>query len=69
MEHLMSQETSEMFFNFMKKMGCTCDEMEKANIPEEFRFKTSLDLCDFETASEFMESQVGDRQLPDNNES
>lgn len=65
MEHLMSQETSERFFDFMKKMGCSCDEMVKANVPEEFRFKTSLDLCDYKSASEFMESQVGDRQLPD----
>lgn len=65
MEHLMSNETSERFFDFMKKLGCSCDEMEKANIPAEFRFQTSLDLCDYNNAGEFVESQKGDRQLPE----
>lgn len=65
MEHLMSKETSEAFFNFMKKLACSCEEMEKANIPSGFKFQTSLDLCDFDNAHEFVDSQKGDRQLPD----
>lgn len=68
MEHLMSRETSERFFDFMKKLGCSCEEMEKANVPKQFQFQTSLDLCDYDTASQFVESQKGDRQLPDSEE-
>ena len=65
MEHLMSQETSVKFFEFMKKMACSCDELERQNFPQDLRFNTSLDLCDFKNALDFVESQVGDKQLPD----
>lgn len=65
MEHLMSRETSEKFFEFMKKLGCSCEEMVKAKVPKEFQFSTTLDLCDYDSASQFVESQKGDRMLPD----
>lgn len=65
MEHLMSAETSHKFFEFMKDLACTCERLEgKGVIPESFKFKTSLDLCQFKSAEDFMESQEGDSHLP-----
>lgn len=58
MEHLMSHETSEKFFEFMKMLACGCNDSKK--IPE---FKTTLDLCEFKTAEDFMEKQEGDKYL------
>lgn len=64
MEHLMSPETSKKFFAFMKTLACTCEDIEKAGkLPEGFNFKTTLDLCDFGSAEEFMEGQKGDKYL------
>ena len=64
MEHLMSAETSEKFFTFMKDLACSCESLESAgNLPESFRFKTALDLCRYKTPHDFMESQEGDKQL------
>lgn len=64
MEHLMSQETSEKFFSFMKELTCSCEALDDmGSLPESFRFKTALDLCRYKTADEFMESQEGDKQL------
>lgn len=60
MEHLMSPETSEKFFNFMKELACSCDET-----PVKLEFSTALDLCEFKTAVDFTESQLGDRHLPE----
>ena len=66
MEHLMSTETSLKFFDFMKDLACTCESLQgQGIIPESFNFKTSLDLCQFKTAEDFMESQEGDKQLSD----
>lgn len=66
MEHLMSPETSRKFFDFMKDLACTCERLEgKGVIPDNFNFKTSLDLCQFKSAQDFMESQEGDSHLPD----
>jgi len=65
MEHLMSSETSLKFFKFMKDLACTCEKYEgKGVLPESFNFKTSLDLCAYKNAEDFMESQEGDRHLP-----
>jgi len=64
MEHLMSSETSDKFFTFMKDLTCSCDELEQSGkLPDKLKFKTSLDLCDFENAHDFMEGQKGDSYL------
>lgn len=66
MEHLMSPQTSSKFFDFMKDLACTCESLkDKGVIPESFNFKTSLDLCQFKSAQDFMESQEGDSHLSD----
>ena len=59
MEHLMSPQTSEKFFDFMKNLACSCEDMNK----EGHSFKTSLDLCDFKSIEEFVEGQQGDKYL------
>lgn len=64
MEHLMSPETSLKFFEFMKNLACSCQDLQKAGkLPKGFNFETSLDLCNFESAEEFMEGQKGDTYL------
>lgn len=66
MEHLMSSQTSEKFFDFMKRLSCTCDELMKAGkLPASFDFQTTLDLCSFDSAKDFMGSQKGDSYLPE----
>ncbi|MBH46713.1 MAG: hypothetical protein CME71_00925 [Halobacteriovorax sp.] len=69
MEHLMSSQTSEKFFDFMKKLSCTCEELVKSGgkLPANFNFQTTLDLCSFDSAKEFMGSQKGDSYLPEEN--
>jgi len=65
MEHLMSPETSKKFFEFMKDLACTCERLEgKGVLPESFKFQTALDLCQYDSAQEFIESQEGDSHLP-----
>ena len=66
MEHLMSEETNKKFFQFMKDLACTCERISASGgmLPEHFKFKTALDLCNFETAEDFAESQQGDSHLP-----
>lgn len=65
MEHLMSSETGDKFFKFMKELTCGCEKLEDmGTLPESFRFKTALNLCQYKTAHDFMESQEGDKQLP-----
>ena len=46
----------------MKKIACSCDNTEHGKP----KFKTSLDLCNFENAEQFIEGQVGDKYLPAN---
>ncbi len=65
MEHLMSDETREKFFEFMKDLACTCERIGAESIPEGFNFKTTLDLCSFSNSSEFIHSQKGDSHLKD----
>lgn len=60
MEHLMSPETSEKFFNFMKDLACSCEDEGTLA-----RFSTALDLCEFKSAIDFTERQLGDRHLPE----
>ncbi len=71
MEHLMSAETSEKFFHFMKDLACTCDDISKRGdkLPEQFHFQTTLDLCGYKNPQEFMRDQKGDRYLSDEDES
>lgn len=65
MEHLMSSETSEKFFLFMKKLACSCDDLSKqGKLPEGFDFQTTLDLCSYKSPEEFMKDQKGDSYLP-----
>ena len=60
MEHLMSTESLEKLFRFMKDLACTSEnEVEKG------KFKTALDLCDYNGPEEFIESQKGDGYLTD----
>lgn len=67
MEHLMSPETNDKFFKFMKDLACTCHEVKKSggSLPSHFQFETTLDLCDYDTSDQFVESQMGDKHLPD----
>jgi Mn-dependent DtxR family transcriptional regulator len=67
MEHLMSHETNEKFFKFMKDLACACEDIDKngGKLPEQFKFETTLDLCDFKSASDFLDKQVGDSHLPE----
>ena len=68
MEHLMSSETSTKFFHFMKKLACTCDDLnKKGELPENFCFETTLDLCSYTSPEEFMEDQRGDKYLSEEN--
>lgn len=55
MEHLMSQESLEKLFLFMKKLSN--QNREKINI------STDLDLSNFNSPKDFIESQKGDRYL------
>ncbi len=67
MEHLMSDETSKKFFEFMKKLACTCEDIvnEGKKLPPGFDFHTTLNLCDFSSAEDFVQGQKGDRYLVD----
>lgn len=66
MEHLMSPQTSEKFFNFMKTLACSCEELDKkGKLPKSFQFKTTLDLCAYNSSDEFIHHQKGDSHLPE----
>jgi len=62
MEHLLSIESSEKFFEFMKKLSCLCEPQVKTN-KEKICFNSSLNLCDYKNMHEFVEKQKGDRYL------
>lgn len=64
MEHLMSTETSNKFFDFMKDLACSCEQLEsRGDLPSSFNFKTTLDLCKYSTSEDFIEQQMGDSHL------
>ena len=64
MEHLMSPQTSEKFFNFMKTLACASEDLSKnGQISSTFKFKTTLDLCSYTTADDFIKHQIGDSHL------
>lgn len=61
MEHLMSAETGAKFFQFMKDLACSCDATD--GLHKKTKYKTSLDLCSYLTADEFIHQQKGDAHL------
>lgn len=64
MEHLMSEKTNQKFFDFMKRLACSCDELsKKGQLPSGFNFKTTLDLCSYNSVEEFLHHQKGDTHL------
>ena len=60
----MSPETNTKFFDFMKKLVSCCDEKGVENMNHKAVFETSLNLCDFNNAQDFVENQMGDKHLP-----
>jgi Mn-dependent DtxR family transcriptional regulator len=58
MEHLLSETTREKLFEFMKDVACMCDDDESAR-----KFNLSLNLCQYSSPEEFIESQEGDSYL------
>lgn len=66
MEHLVSDETRDKFFKFMKDLACACQDKDES-ILERFQFETTLDLCKYENQKDFMKNQKGDSHLPDAN--
>jgi DtxR family Mn-dependent transcriptional regulator len=64
MEHLMSEETREKFFDFMKDLSCNCEMLAKEGHPlSKYNFKTALNLCEYDSAREFIVNQKGDKYL------
>ncbi len=61
MEHLMSKESLEKLFIFMKDVACSCSEKHEKN--SALNISTSLDLCEYSNPEEFIESQKGDCYL------
>ncbi len=57
MEHLLSGETRDKFFKYMKKLTSSTDK----------KIKTDLDLSKFNSAEDFSSVQMGDRYLVDHN--
>lgn len=57
MEHLLSTESRQKLFLFMKQI---------VESPESIKVETSLDLSQFETAKEFLKVQKGDQYLAGN---
>ena len=57
MEHLISPESNEKLFEFMRQLSCNCDEK---NVPG---FRTTIDLCKYKNIAEFVENQKGDSYL------
>lgn len=54
MEHLLSEETREKFFQFMKMASTK---------PDKIKYKTELDLGSFKNHDEFIHAQKGDKYL------
>ena len=54
MEHLLSNETREKFFQFMKMA---------TKSPEKLKVKSKLSLTQFKTHEDFIEAQTGDKYL------
>jgi DtxR family Mn-dependent transcriptional regulator len=64
MEHLMSHDTSEKLFHFMKSLNCVCEKGHHQFLKEILpQFNPHLQLCDFDNVDTFIEKQVGDQCL------
>ena len=63
MEHLISPETGEKFFKFMKMFQKLKDE---GKLPEELDLEFDLNLNKYETIEDFMSGQMGDEHLGKN---
>lgn len=63
MEHLVSNETREKFFEFMKKYSSAEESQESKTGKNKTVFKTTLDLSSFNSAQDFEENQKGDSHL------
>lgn len=61
MEHLISEETREKFFDFMKDISCDCKDSNKQAVIERIQhFQTKLDLCDYKNSEQFVDEQSCD---------
>ena len=60
MEHLLSKEAREKFFNYIKKHTCCQKGSENCDISKNELVQTSLDLCDFKNITEFIDQQKFD---------
>jgi Mn-dependent DtxR family transcriptional regulator len=60
MEHLMSDSTNQKFFEFMKMLAIDPKNSEHNNFN---KFKTSLDICSFNSVDDFLHNQKGDTHL------
>ena len=59
MEHLMSQESIEKLFSFMKSL--TCETVDKKELLK--NISPSLSLANFNTPQDFIDQQKGDKYL------
>ena len=57
MEHLLGPKTNEKLFEFMRELSCDCQEHPGRS------FSTTIDLCKYESITEFVEDQKGDSYL------
>ena len=60
MEHLISQETGEKFFEFMKKIQVISEENK---LPKQLKIDSEFKLSKYKTFKEFIEKQMGDHHL------
>ena len=63
MEHLMSQQTSEKFFSFMKTLADGRDKPNEKGQNQDFHFKTTLDFSSYTNLADFIHHQKGDSHL------
>ena len=62
MEHLMSQESIEKLFKFMKNLSC--DSVDKNKLLK--NISPSIDLTTFNSPQDFIDQQKGDKYLENN---
>ncbi len=61
MEHLLTAEARQKFFDFMKGVSCHCDDNKKKVILEKIKnFNSELHLCDFQKHEDFVHNQPAD---------
>jgi DtxR family transcriptional regulator, Mn-dependent transcriptional regulator len=57
-EHLISTESREKLFHFMRSLSCDCNKQKKHIIRDLTKVKSSLDLCDFNGIDDFISEQM-----------